>query len=310
MKRNISNLLVLILCLSAITTWAQAPTKNYAQRLVELTAASHPELEVLAMHVTAPGSADNTIIATNVPRILGHKSDEDDIQVMSTNVPLAAPAKAKGLFEVLVPLRDVSGKTIGTLGMVFRSKQADHADKFLESPNRNSFVETGSGSKFLQRGTELRDQLQNVIPSIDTLFEPFIVAASPGDNLAMQLTMKALSRHPDLWVLAFHVTPPAEKVNRIIAINVPKFLGAASEEVEEELSKNGNTLLEAFPKTHRVETHVPLRAVDGSLIGTLATVYLWQKEADTADMLARTIGLRDELQREIPSLSALVERPQ
>jgi hypothetical protein len=309
-KRNIVNLLLSVGFLSAMPVWAQAPTKTYAQRLVELTAASHPELEVLAMHVTAPGSGDNTIIASNVPSILGHKSDEDDIRVMTTNVPLAAPAKKNNLFEVLVPLHDVSGRTIGTLGMVFRSKHADHGNNFTRSPYRNSLLGAGQGNEFLEIGTELRDQLQNIIPSIDTLFEPFIVAASPSDNLAMQLTIKMLSRHPDLWVLAFHVTPPGEKVNRIIAINVPKFLGATSEEVEEELSKNGNTLLEAFRKTHRVETHVPLRAVDGSLIGTLATVYLWQKETDTADMLARTIALRDELQKEIPNLASLMERPQ
>jgi len=290
--------------------WAQAPTKTYAQRLVELTAASHPELEVLAMHVTAPGSADNTIIASNVPRILGHKSDEDDIRVMNTNVPLAAPAKKKTLYEVLVPLHDVSGKTIGTLGMVFRSKYSDRGNNFTGSPYRNTLLGAGQGNEFLQIGTQLRDQLQNVIPSIDTLFERFTTAASPSDTLAMRLVMEALNRHPDLWVLAFHVKPPSEKVNRIIAINVPKLLDAASEEVEEELSENGNTLLEAFPKTHRVETHVPLRAADGSLIGSLATVYLWQKETDTADMLARTIDLRDELQEKIPSVAALMERSQ
>ena len=294
MNRNTAKgiLLILMLGMSADAIDAQAPTKSYAQKLVDMTVAAHPDLLVLAMHVTAPGSSNNAIIATNIPRLLGKKSDDDDIQVATTNVPLAVPASVKGRFEVLVPLRDVAGKTIGALGMVFDSSKGEDKSKFLET------------------GTRLRNQLQNVIPTIDTLFEPFIVAASPNDNLALHLTAKALARHPDLWVLAFHVTPPGDTVNRLIAINVPKLLGAPSEPVEEELSKNGNTLLEAIAKTHRMETHVPLRAADGSLIGTLATVYLWQdEEKDITDMLARTIAVRDEVQKEIPSLAALVKAP-
>lgn len=294
MNRIIANgsLFILILWASAAGARGQAPTKSYAQKLVDMSVAAHPNLVVLAMHVTAPGSTDNTIIAANLPELVGKKSDNDDIQVMTTNVPLAAPAKPKGHFEVLVPLRDVSGKSIGALGIVFDSSKGEDKNKFIDT------------------GTKLRDQLQNVIPSIETLFAPFIVTASPTDNLAMHLTMKELARHPDLWVLAFHVTPPGDTANRMIAINDPQYLGHQSEELEEVISKNGNTVLEAMPENHRVETHVPLRTADGRLIGTLATVYLWQNErTDIPDMLIRTIAVRDEMEKEIPSLAALVEPP-
>jgi hypothetical protein len=65
----------------------------------------------------------------------------------------------------------------------------------------------------------------------------------------------------------------------------------------------------AFPSTHRVETHVAMRDQQGNLIGTLATVYLFKDDADLSTVLARTVAIRDEVQRDTPSLDALVATP-
>lgn len=282
----------LVLCVGVTMSRAEGRTKSYAQKLVDMTIAARPEVKVLTMHVTAPGSLDNTIIAANVPAMIGKTSDNDDVQVMTTDMPLVT-AGNKGRLEILVPLHDVTGKSIGTLGMVFDSSKGN---------DKNALIEAG---------TNLRNQLQNVIPSYDALFLPFIVSALPTDNLAMHLMVRELERHPDIWVLAFHVTPPGDAFNRMIAINDPKYLGHQSEELEEVISKNGNTVLEGMPENHRVETHVPLRTADGKLIGTLATVYLWQNEkTDIPDMLIRTIAVRDEMEKDIPSRQALCFPPQ
>jgi hypothetical protein len=48
---------------------AQAPHKQlapYAQKLVDDTLSKHPDVVIMAMHVTPPGGSDNVIIASNI----------------------------------------------------------------------------------------------------------------------------------------------------------------------------------------------------------------------------------------------------
>jgi hypothetical protein len=65
-----------------------APEKIYAQELVNRTLASHPELLVVAMHVTPPGATENVIIASNIGRI-GKRADAEDRRVIDTGETLA-----------------------------------------------------------------------------------------------------------------------------------------------------------------------------------------------------------------------------
>jgi len=53
-----------------------APERIYAQELVNETVAAHPDLLVVAMHVTPPGASENVIIASNIGRI-GKKADAE-----------------------------------------------------------------------------------------------------------------------------------------------------------------------------------------------------------------------------------------
>jgi len=117
-----------------------------------------------------------------------------------------------------------------------------------------------------------------VIPSREVLLDPFIVSSSAGDSLAQKLTIDTLGKYPDLLILAMHVTAPGDTVNRVVAINQPKFLGRASDEVDHDVSKSGKMVVQMIPKTHRMEVHMPLRARDGSLVGCVVTVYLWKNE--------------------------------
>jgi hypothetical protein len=57
-----------------------APTRIYAQELVNQTLARHPDLLVLAMHVTPPGASENVIIASNIGRI-GKRADAEDQRI-------------------------------------------------------------------------------------------------------------------------------------------------------------------------------------------------------------------------------------
>ena len=147
-----------------------------------------------------------------------------------------------------------------------------------------------------------------MIPSSDRLFDPFIVACSSSDVLAQRLTIETLAKHRDVLVLAFHVTAPGDTVNRVVGINQPKFLGRPSDDVDHEVARTGKTIVQVIPSTHRMETHMPMRAADGYVVGTLVTVYLWQNETETPELMSRSMKIRDELQPRIPSLAALVSR--
>ena len=97
---------------------------TFAQRLVDRTLARHPEVLILAVHATPPGSNTDVILGSNIGRI-GKKADEDDLRVIDTG---AVNREVNGRrFEAEVPLNDAGGKRIGALGVVFH--YSDGADK-------------------------------------------------------------------------------------------------------------------------------------------------------------------------------------
>jgi iron complex outermembrane receptor protein len=193
----------------------------------------------------------------------------------------------KGRYEVLLPLRSVTDDTIGALGVVFRYSTGQ------------------SEAAFLEDATEMRNRLREVIPSVAALLEPFTMGTGQGDTLAQRLTMQALARHPDLLVIAMHVTPPGGATNKVIAINEPKFIGRDSDAVDTDTEKTGKIVMQVIPATHRMEVHMPMLAADGSRVGTICTVYLWEDERQAADYFVRSLAMRDELRPLIPSYESL-----
>src|SRR5438552_14291618 len=91
-----------------------ATTKTHAQKLVDATAARHPELLSLALHVSPPKGKDNIILASTFGRH-GKKADADDLKVIETGQAIASVYGEGKRFGVELPLQDASGKTIGAL---------------------------------------------------------------------------------------------------------------------------------------------------------------------------------------------------
>jgi hypothetical protein len=131
---------------------AQVARKIYAQKLVDEVTARHPDLVVFAMHVTAPGTETNTIIASNEATIIGKKSDADDLEAIHSPRPVTELSADKTRFEVLLPLEDRSGQKIGALVTVFRYKAGDNQRRLIA------------------RALHLRDQIRPRIASLAELF--------------------------------------------------------------------------------------------------------------------------------------------
>jgi len=152
--------MICLLALLAVLGWIQfAPAqpqtgkKIYAQKLVDETLMKHPEVIILAFHVTPPNSQENVIIASNIGRI-GKKADEDDLRVIRTGKPNLEVNEKGDHFEVELVLQDQAGKTIGAAGVVFLYKPGTDKDK-------------------LQKTAEsIRDELRKQTPTLEKLFEP------------------------------------------------------------------------------------------------------------------------------------------
>jgi hypothetical protein len=126
----------------------------YAQELVNQTLAAHPDLLVVAMHVTPPNTSHNVIIASNIGRI-GKRADAEDLKVISTGETLAKINKNSDRFEVELVLRDAAKRPIGALAIVFPYKPGD--DK----------------TQFEKRAEAIRDELGARISEVASLMQPY-----------------------------------------------------------------------------------------------------------------------------------------
>ena len=147
---------LLLPCLAAALVsllCAQGPKpKIFAQRLVEIEMEKHPDLLIIAFHVTPPGEKDNMIIASNIGRI-GKKADEDDMRVIKTGKPNLEVNATGDHFEVQMAQRDKVGKIIGALAVVFPYKEG--MDK----------------EQLHAKGEEIRKEIEAQVPTLAKLFE-------------------------------------------------------------------------------------------------------------------------------------------
>jgi hypothetical protein len=141
-------------CMSAAaqpTPVAAPAAKVHAQVLVDQALARHPELKILAMHVTPPGQAQNVIIASNIGRI-GKVADADDLSVIASGAPRMEVTRTG--YSVELVMRDAAHRPIGVLGITFAYAAGDDT------------------APFLKRAEAVRDELGASIPDLTSLFAP------------------------------------------------------------------------------------------------------------------------------------------
>jgi hypothetical protein len=142
--------------------WTPPPQKIYAQVLSDEIMAHHPELISVTFHGTPPGmSKVYTMFAGSYPDRIGNPDDPDDVMVIETGVTILDSRWHRTKdpirkFVPMMPLRDVTGETIGLLVLAYRNP-----------------VDSGKTDlDFFKAATVLRDDLQRKIPSMNALFEP------------------------------------------------------------------------------------------------------------------------------------------
>ncbi len=152
--------LVSLAAASALAEGPANPKYAPAQTIVDRLIKEHPEVLVIAMHVTPPGEKDNVIVASRfrVPpgkweiQRIGKVADEDDRRVIKTGKPNLEVNKTGDRFEVEAAMLDGAGKIIGAVGIVFPYKPRDDK-KALE-----------------KKGEQVRDQIRKQTPTLASLF--------------------------------------------------------------------------------------------------------------------------------------------
>src|SRR5689334_12009694 len=79
------------------------PMDSYAQHLVDMEMAKHPEIVIMAIHASTPRNKDPGIIASNIGRI-GKKADEDDMRVIEKGTENREVDETGIRFEAEIPL--------------------------------------------------------------------------------------------------------------------------------------------------------------------------------------------------------------
>ncbi len=267
---------------------AQTPGKTYAQQLIDQAIAKHHGVLVLMMHVTPPEGTDNVVIASNIGRI-GKKADDDDLGVIKSGVPKLEVNKTGDRFEVELPLRDASARTIGALGVVFAYKNGD--DKAMLQKQAEQIV----------------GELARSISQVANLLEPAQFDLSvPTNTYAQQLLDEALDKHPEVIILAMHVTPPKNSDNVIIASNIGR-IGKKADEDDLGVIKTGEPKLEVNTTGDRFEDELVLQDRSGKTIGALGVVFAYRDGDDKSKLQKKAEQIRDELRTKIPALEKLFE---
>jgi hypothetical protein len=114
--------LLAALLISTLPEMTSAQTKTsagkiFAQKLVEVTQARHPESDEIG--ISANTSRGCVGIASTDKSDVGGKCEKEDSEPMRTGKPVVE--KEKDGLDVSLPLHDSTGKIIGALGVGFKS---------------------------------------------------------------------------------------------------------------------------------------------------------------------------------------------
>jgi hypothetical protein len=126
----------------------------FAQQLIVRLKDQHPEIQKLSLHAVPPGETQSAIIASNLPEKIGKLSSPDDLATVAAGQPSVHRVEEGKFWDTFVPVHDRGGHVIGFL--------------IMEVP----FSTASTGSEAIAVGTRIRNEVQQQVPTLETLFGP------------------------------------------------------------------------------------------------------------------------------------------
>lgn len=123
---------------------------------------------------------------------------------------------------------------------------------------------------------------------------------------AQKLVDETLALHKEVIIMAFHVTPPNQSENIIIASNIGR-IGKKADEDDLRVMQTGESNLEVNKAGNHFEDELPLLDKAGNRIGAVGIVFNYKAGDDKTKLAKIAEQVRDEMRGKIPSKEKLFE---
>lgn len=123
---------------------------------------------------------------------------------------------------------------------------------------------------------------------------------------AQKLVNDTLAKHKEVVIMAFHVTPPNQSDNVIIASNIGR-IGKKADEDDMRVIETGKSNLEVNKTGNHFEDELPLLDQSGNRIGAVGIVFDYKPGVDKNKLAKQAEQVRDEMAKQIPSKEKLFE---
>lgn len=130
--------------------------------------------------------------------------------------------------------------------------------------------------------------------------------SQPPKTYAQKLVNDTLAKHKEVVIMAFHVTPPNQSENVIIASNIGR-IGKKADEDDMRVIDTGKSNLEVNKTGNHFEDELPLLDQAGNRIGAVGIVFDYKPGVDKNKLAKQAEKVRDEMAQQIPSKEKLFE---
>jgi len=276
-------------CGLAVSASQAAPISgsSYGHELLLEVSRAHPELLAASIGAQPPKGSGVVVVASTDPHVPLGRVDAAALAAGTNAAPTSAVSPSGDRLEVRLPLRDVSGDTIGTLHLTYG-------------------YHTGDDRAALERRAEgVRDFLHRRISHAGNLLDPYPYEPdAPSHTYAQQLVDEFLERYPQIEILAIHATPPDSDYNIIAGSNIGR-LGKKADNDDMRCVFTGKPNLEVNSTGKRFESEMQLHDRTGNVIGAVGVVFAYKKEDDKEALHAQAEKIRTELEKKIADSASL-----
>jgi hypothetical protein len=248
---------------------------------------AHPEVLAASISAKPPKGTDTVVVASADPQAVLGQSDATSLAAGTNAATVSAVGPSGDRLEVRLPLRDVSGDTIGTLQLTYAYRAGE---------DRSSIEHRAEG---------VRDSLHRRISHAGNLLDPYPYEAdAPAHTYAQQLVDEFLDRYPEVEILAIHATPPDSDYNIIAGSNIGR-LGKKADNDDMRCVFTGKPNLEVNSTGKRFESEMQLHDGAGTVIGAVGVVFAYKQGDNKEALHVRAEKIKAELEKRIPDAAAL-----
>jgi len=127
-----------------------------------------------------------------------------------------------------------------------------------------------------------------------------------GKIFAQKLVEETMDKHPELLIFVFHVTPPGQTENVIVASNIGR-IGKKADEDDMRVINTGKSNLEVSATGDHFEVEMAQKDAAGKTIGALACVFAYKEGDDKEKLHQKAESIRLEIEKRAPTKAKLFE---